>query len=309
MIYTVTLNPAIDRTIFCDEINLKDVTRVSKTTKEAAGKGINVSKVIRSMGYESICTGFVGGENGEYIKNALDNLAIDTELINVNGNTRENIKVISKFNNQTLELNESGAIISENELDTIFRYFDEVLSDGDILVLAGSAPGNIHKSIYCDFINRYKPLGVFILLDTSKDLFKEGIKSKPNMIKPNLYELETYFGKTIQSYQEAIPYAKLLVEEGIDEVVVTLGKDGTLFVSKNEICKVDIPVIDVLGTVGAGDSFVAGYAIAKEQNYDVTKKLKFASSVSMASCLQPGSKPGVLEDANKLFNKIKVNKL
>lgn len=309
MIYTLTLNPAIDRTVICNEINLKDVTRVTKTTREAAGKGINVSKVIKNMGEQSICTGFLAGDNGRFIDDELSRLDIDTKFIHVSGNTRENIKVVSTFNNQTLELNEMGPSIEELSLSHMLEYYDKVLKKDDILVLAGSAPLNVPIDIYASIIERYKEKGVLVILDTSKELFERGIEAKPSVIKPNLYELESYFKKTISNYTEAIPYAKLLVDKGIDEVIVTLGKDGSLYVSKDQILKVEIPVVEVKGTVGAGDSFVAGYAIAMAKKLGIEESLKYASSVSIASCLQPGSTPGKKEDAEYIKKEVKINKI
>lgn len=309
MIYTLTLNPAIDRTVYVDEVNFKDVTRVKKVTREAAGKGINVSKVIDSMNQKSKCVAFAGGRNGEFISDALCEKEIPYMIIQLEGNTRENIKVIPNDKGNVLELNESGCEIPADRLDKMYSYLDEYLIEDDILVLSGSVPSNLSDTIYYDIINRYRKKGVKTILDTSKDLFKEGLKGLPSVIKPNLYELEVYFGTEIKSVGEAIEYSKKLVESGVEEVLVTLGKDGSIYVSKDEVYKVSIPSVDVKGTVGAGDSYVAGYAIALQQKLPVVERLKYASAVSIASCLQPGSAPGKQNDVNDVLKNITVDKI
>ncbi len=309
MIYTLTLNPAIDRTVLCPEINKVDVTRVSKTTREAAGKGINVSKVIHSMGATSTCTGFIGGYNGDFIFKSLSEDNIATKFVIVEGNTRENIKVFATETKEVLELNESGAQISKENMNEMFEYFDRILTSEDIIVMAGSVPSNIGNDIYKQWIERYKEIGVKTVLDTSKDLFEEGIKAGPSVIKPNLYELEMYFDTKINNQEELIEYSKKLLSFGIENVLVTMGKDGSLFISKDELYKVSIPSVKVKGTVGAGDSFVAGYSIALERKLNTVDALKYASAVSIASCLQEGSAPGKLADVEILINQIEVERL
>lgn len=309
MIYTLTLNPAIDRTVIVPEVNYKDVTRVTRTVREAAGKGINVSKVINNMEETSICTGFVGGDNGDFINKSLQNDNIETFFVEVSENTRENIKVLSSNDGSVLELNEQGASISKKNLNNMFLYFDNTLKENDILVLAGSAPANVEHSIYQEIIKRYKKRNVITILDTSKNLFQLGIEAGPTIIKPNKYELEMYFDKEIHSFDELVESARLLLEKGVNEVYVTMGKDGSLYVSKEAVYKVTIPTITAKGTVGAGDSFVAGLAIAKSNGLDIEDTLKYASAVSIASCLQEGTSPGKKEDKDKYVKLINVERV
>lgn len=309
MIYTVTLNPAIDRTVTCSSINTVDVTRVTNTTREAAGKGINVSKVIRAMNETSTCTGFTAGSNGEFILKSLSEQNIPAFFVNIEGNTRENIKVFATETKETLELNENGPVVGLKDMEALYSYFDSVLVKDDILVLAGSAPSSLTSNIYAIWIERYKKFGVITVLDTSKDLFKKGIMAGPTIIKPNLYELEMLFDTTINNEIELIGYARKLLDYGIKHILVTMGKDGSLFVSKDDIYKVKIPTITVQGTVGAGDSFVAGYAIAYKRKYNTIQALKYASAVSIASCLQPGTASGTLADVDMYLDEIKVERI
>jgi len=301
MVITLTLNPAIDRTIKVDEINDKDVTRVQKTLRDAAGKGINVSKVVASLGGSTICTGFLAGENGKYINDTLTKLGISTDFVWVDGETRENIKIQETTKNNVIEINEKGPNIEQEDLESIKQKLDTLLKRGDILVISGSVPTGVPINFYHDIIMKYNDLGVITILDTSLELLKQNLSANPKIIKPNLYELSKLVQKELETEKDIIKEARQLCDQGINEVIVSLGKDGSLYVNKEQVYKVTVPIIKVESTVGAGDSFVAGLSFAIEQGYEITKKLKFASSVASASCMAEGTNPGNDEDIDLIF--------
>lgn len=309
MIYTVTLNPAIDRTVLVEEINEKDVTRVVKTVRDAAGKGINVSKVIASLGGESIATGFLAGSNGEFIQVEMISKHIKEAFVFVAGETRENIKLIETKTGKTLEINEAGPTIEPQYLDQFIKSLDRLLKKDDIVVLSGSIPGGIPTNIYQILIERYQELGITTILDSSKELLQLGIKGKPTIIKPNRYELELYSGKTLSTDQDIIEEALKICELGIKEVVITLGKEGAIFVSKEQSYKIESPQVTVQSSVGAGDSFVAGMAYALSQGYDIEKRLKYAASVAGACVMSEGTNPGKLSDVQRLFEFVKIEEI
>lgn len=284
MIYTLTLNPAIDRTVYVDEVNTEDVTRVNKTLRDAAGKGINTSKVLRQLGEDSVCFGYSAGRNGQFIHESLDYLGVKSDFVRVHGETRENIKIIPT-NGSVLEINENGpTILPENHNDLITK-LDNILTENDVLVLSGSAPKGLESYVYYDLIKRYRPRGVYTILDTSKDLFTNGIKAGPTIIKPNLYELETYVGRSLKTMDEVKEVCFELHHSGIPHVLVSMGKDGSLYVGEAGVFTVHIPELEAKSTVGAGDSFVAGFAKAFHEGRDIQTCLIEASAVGCASVL------------------------
>ncbi|MBU1020263.1 MAG: 1-phosphofructokinase [Firmicutes bacterium] len=309
MIYTVTLNPAIDRTVLVDEINEFDVTRVVKTVRDAAGKGINVSKVITSLGGSTIATGFLAGVNGEFIQVELMKKGIKEAFIFVGGETRENIKLIEKKSGKTLEINEAGPTIEPQYLERFIKTLDRSLKKDDILVLSGSVPGGIPVEVYQTLIERYHSLGITTILDTSKELLQKGILGKPTIIKPNRYELELYSGKKLATDQDIVTEALKICHQGIKEVIVTLGKDGAIYVSEERVFRVDSPRVVVQSSVGAGDSFVAGMAYALSEGYDTEKRLKYAASVAGACVMSEGTNPGKVTDVARLFDYVKIKEI
>jgi len=309
MIYTLTLNPAIDRTITADQINYKDVTRVTSTRRDPAGKGVNVSKVIKSLSMQSVCLGFVAGNNGVYIKDQLDLMEIKHDFITVFGETRENIKLIEKETNNVLEINETGPTITNREIQFLHDKLEILLKKDDVLVVSGSVPNGVSKELYSDIIKEYKRLGVKVILDASGELFKSTIGALPNIIKPNKYELETYLDKTLDNDTDIKEAALELVKSGIEQVIVSLGQDGAMYVDKDTQFKVVVPKLIVKSSVGAGDSFVAGLCVALSKFDSVQEQIVFAASVGSASCLAEGTNPGSIEDVEKIREQIKIERI
>lgn len=307
MIYTLTLNPAIDRTIYTDSLNLDDVTRVNVTLRDAAGKGINVSKVLHQLNQQSTCLGFVGGAQGDYIKNELNKRIIPHNFIEVDGETRENIKVIIDSPKQVLELNESGPMIKEENITSLFQNMDKTLQAGDYLIIAGSIPKGVPQDIYKKIIERYQFVNV--ILDVSGDVFTQSIEGIPFAIKPNKYELELYKNKKLNTIHDIIEVCNEFIQKGIKHVFVSLGKEGALYVNEKTSYKALVPQLDAKSTVGAGDSFVAGMVHSMSQNNDNLSVLIDGCSIGSASVLSKNTASINLQDVKKIKENIVTIKL
>nr|HPM00430.1 1-phosphofructokinase family hexose kinase [Bacillota bacterium] len=233
MIKTVTMNPAVDKTLEIDNFRIGAVNRISSIRLDAGGKGINVSKTIKALGGSSLATGILAGSNGEYIKSYLDYLGIDNDFLFIKGETRINIKIVDKLNGTNTDINEPGTYLSAEELNLMEKkVFSEINSDS-ILVLSGSVPANVPKSIYQEWTERGKKSGARVLLDSDGELLREGIKAEPYLVKPNINELERLLGRKLESRDEIVKAAKSLLETGAEIVVVSLGADGAVFVDRS----------------------------------------------------------------------------
>lgn len=305
MIYTLTLNPALDRSIYVDEVNTEDVTRVKKTLRDAAGKGINTSKVLKQLDTSSVCFGFSAGRNGGFIQESLDYLGIDSHFIRVHGETRENIKIIPK-RGPVLEINESGPTILPKDYQALIELMDTTLKQHDILILSGSAPNGLESMVYYDLITRYRQRGVVTVLDASKNLFTNGVKAGPTIIKPNLYELEMYVNKPLKTQKELIDVCLKLHHSGIDHVLVSMGKEGALYVGEAGIYSVVIPELEAKSTVGAGDSFVAGFVKSFHEKEPIKTCLVEASAVGCASVLSERTAFVALDELSEIKAYINV---
>lgn len=309
MIYTITLNPAIDRSIFVDEILEKDVTRISKSVIDAAGKGINVAKVTHAIGEDVICLGFVGGSNGKLLVSKLDQLGIAHNFITITGNTRENIKIYETSSEKVIELNEAGPWISKENVEALLVLLSRVVQAKDFVVLSGSIPQGIPQNFYQDILAICHEKGVKTLLDTSGESFRFALKSSPSVIKPNKVELENYVGMKLHSIPDYYRAGMRLLDQGVEEVIISLGKEGSIYISKDKAYKIEVPKVIVKSSVGAGDAFVGGYVCKTIQNAPIEDCLRFASSIATASVLNEGSGVGSMENVLDIEKTITITPL
>jgi 1-phosphofructokinase len=257
MIYTCTLNPAIDYFVQVDHFKAGELNHVKADRKMPGGKGINVSRVLKHLGQTSKCLGFIGGFTGEYIKDKLAEEGIDTDFVAVNGDTRINVKL--KSDTET-EINGVAPQITGAQLDALFAQL-ATLTDKDILVLSGSVPATLPVTIYKDMIAKAGVNGAKVIADTSGEAFTKVVTAdtKPFLVKPNHHELGDYFGVTVESVDDVKKYGRKLVDEGIAHVIVSMGGKGAVYIDKDDYLFAP-PAKGVLkNSVGAGDSLVGGF--------------------------------------------------
>ena len=192
MIVTVTMNPAIDKTVDITRLEKGDLNRIKRVEMDAGGKGVNVSKTIRALGGDSIATGFIGGNSGIIIKNVLSELGITTDFVMVEGETRTNLKVVEEKGDVT-ELNEPGPQVSAGQLEELICRLEGYAAKDTLFVLAGSIPAGVPKDVYRKITERVHEKGAKVLLDADGELFSESLKASPDMLKPNRLELERHF--------------------------------------------------------------------------------------------------------------------
>jgi len=307
MIITVTLNPALDKTIEIDEFKINSVNRIGSTRVDAGGKGINVSKVVKELKHKSMALGFLGGNSGNQIKNYLDGLNIDNSFLSVKGETRTNIKIFDKVNNTHTDINENGPSLGKEDITNIKEKIIEHCNEDSLVVLSGSVPSGVDISIYGEIIKSVKSKSGKVILDAEGELLMEGIKAGPYMVKPNVEELEKAFGVSINNESEVIEVAKKILEYGVKYVVISQGSEGSIFISSDKIAKVKGLKVEVKSTVGAGDSMVAAMAVAVQENYSFEEAMKLACATSTANVMTEGTQTGRLVDIEKLKNDITIN--
>lgn len=309
MIISVTMNPAIDKTAYVDSLHVGGLNRLNQVESSAGGKGINVSKTIQQLGGESIASGFLAGNNGQYIQQCLNDLQIKNDMVFVEGDTRINLKVIDEKGELT-ELNEVGPSINDKEMKALMNTITSLVSEKDIVVLSGSVPNGISKDIYASMTKELKQMGVQVVLDADGPLFEEGIKAIPSVIKPNKFELCQHFNvsETI-SEQEVIALAKQWITQGIQLVVISMGKDGALFMNDKDAYKVEGVSIKVQSSVGAGDAMVAAIAYAMDQKLSIEETITLAVATSAGACESKGTSPAPLARVQQLMKQVQIQKV
>ena len=287
MIYTVTFNPAIDYIAEVNNINEEKINRALSEKILAGGKGINVSIVLKNLGIESTALGFAAGFTGNEIKTQVENHGISTDFVYLEGKfSRINVKLISKVagvvSGETA-INGEGPKISDIEIEKLMKKIDK-LKKGDFLVLAGSVSRKMKDDIYEKICTRIKDKEIKIVADATGKLLVNLLKHKPFLIKPNKEELEEIFEDKISTNEEVIMYAQKLQEMGAENVLISLGGDGAVLLTKDqEVLYAKAPKGKVVNSVGAGDSMVAGFLAGFLTYDDYEKAFKMGIAAGSAS--------------------------
>lgn len=258
MIYTVTLNPALDYIMHVEHFEKNRINKTSSELLLPGGKGINVSIVLHNLGMSSTALGFIAGFTGQEIRRKLQVLGVTDDFIELpDGHSRINMKICS---HEETELNGMGPVIDEASLLKLYTQLDRLVT-GDVLVLAGSIPGSLPDSIYQDIMKRIEAKGVMTIVDARKDLLENVLELRPFLIKPNNFELAELFGlEELWDKQEVLRYAKELQERGARNVLVSMAGAGAVLAAEDgSTYESPAPDGTVINSVGAGDSMVAGF--------------------------------------------------
>ncbi|GAM15877.1 1-phosphofructokinase [Mesobacillus selenatarsenatis] len=302
MIYTLTLNPSVDYIVEADEIQLGSLNRSSNETKLPGGKGINVSRVLRSLGVESKATGFIGGFTGKYVEEFLNREGVQTRFVNVEGDTRINVKL--KAATET-EINARGPEISTLSIESLKEQIKQI-GNGDFLILAGSIPSSMPESIYEEIVQICKKTGAEVIVDAEGDLLKSILDYRPFLIKPNHHELGQLFNKQITNADEAIFYGKKLVESGAKNVIVSLAEKGAVYINEDDAYRAAVPQGEVKSSVGAGDSMVAGFVAQYLKTGDRKEAFRYSVASGSATAFSIGlCTPDKVE---QLLQEVKIQK-
>lgn len=309
MITTITLNTSIDKAYYMDSsIENGTVMRVASCKNSAGGKGLNVARIVKLCKGSVQASGFVGGYNGAYLEALLDADGIPHDFEHVDGETRCCINILEpKFG--STEYLEPGCEVSQAEENRFMQRLPDIIKDSAVVTISGSIPQGVDSGIYERIVERIKIMGKKVILDTSGDALKKGIRACPDMIKPNKDEMMMLLGREIHSIKDVIRCAQELHDLGIPYVVVSLGKDGALLVCSEGIFMGITPDVKVVNTVGCGDSMVGAFAVAMEKSYAPGDALKYAVAVSTANALSPNTGDFDPEICEELLTEVTVERI
>ena len=304
MKYSVTLNPSIDFIVRVYDFLIGETNRAYEDNFFAGGKGIMVSKLLKNVGTECINLGFLGGFTGTFIEQNLKKLNILSDFVTVNENTRVNVKL--KTETET-EINCQGPKISETEKEEFLDKIRKTKSD-DFVILSGSVPSNLGNDFYITIIEILNKNGVKFTLDSSGETFSKSLKYKPFLIKPNKDELKEYAKREFKNNQEIVDYVRENLVDKAEHVIISLGGEGALYIDKNfSLFAQPLRVKEnVVNTVGAGDSVVAGFVNYMLKHNDTEKAFRFAVACGTATSFSEDI--GELNFIEKIYNKLVIER-
>ena len=304
MIYSVTLNPSIDFIVRVKDFQLGETNRAYEDNFFAGGKGIMVSKLLKNVKTDCVNLGFLGGFTGTFIEQNLKKLNILSDFVTVNENTRVNVKL--KTETET-EINCQGPKISDNEKEEFLDKIRKIKSD-DFVILSGSVPSNLGNDFYITIIEILNKNGVKFTLDSSGETFSKSLKYKPFLIKPNKDELKEYARREFKNNQEIVNYVRENLVDKAEHVIISLGGEGALYIDKKfSLFAYPLSVKEnVVNTVGAGDSVVAGFVNYMLKHNDVERAFRFAVACGTATSFSEDI--GELNFIEEIYNKLVIER-
>jgi 1-phosphofructokinase len=306
MIVTVTLNPAIDKSVTVPRFEVGNTNRGEVKRTDAGGKGINVAKALKQFGAEVCALGFVAGSNGHFIQEALAANAIPADFTQVPGETRVNLKIHDPVYGTETEFNEPGFQVLPEHLEALKQKIREYSPRCDVMVFSGSLPPGAPPETFAELITMARALGAKCMLDTAGSALRLGLEAKPLLLKPNRAEVEELLQMPLRTHCELAEAARKLLELGAEEAVISMGADGAVAASQQDLLWARPPAVAPRSSVGAGDAMVAALAYGEVEHLSFRDSFRLAMAASAAAVTMEGSKVAELALVQSLLPQVRV---
>lgn len=307
-ILTLTLNPALDLTVSLDSLNAGHVNLARSGHLGAAGKGINVARVLADLGHTPRASGFLGLNNDSSFRALFSQHGIEDDFVRLAGDTRVNVK-ISEADGRVTDINLPGLKVTDVDWNRLLARLESLANNFDYLVVAGSLPPGVRPQQLEGMIEMWRERGKTVLLDASGEALRAGIKGFPALIKPNIEELSGLVGRPIADEDDLAACARALQAQGIEHVVVSAGADGVHWFGPQGYWRARVPRVKVVSTVGAGDSLVAGLCAGMVEGMDEEETLRRAVALSLMAVTQIGVGIRNQKEVSDYQNAIQIDKI
>jgi len=288
MIFTLTPNPSIDRSLTIPQIRFNSVLRSQKTRLDWGGKGFNVSRSLQQFGVDTTAIAWVGGGSGKMLADGIQSLGIQTDFVWVDNDTRTNTRIDEVEGDWYIKVNEPGPPITKDDIDQLFQKVEGYAKKDDIWVLSGSLPPDVPSEFYADLIRLFKSRGAKVYLDTSDSALRYACQAGPFLVKPNASEAGTIVGFEIEDQEDAKRAALPFLRMGIDYLALTMGPMGLLFATQRDMIHAKPPKINVKNESGAGDSLLAALIYGQTKGWEPVEIARWAVATGAAAAETEG---------------------
>lgn len=309
MIVTVTLNPAIDQTLVLDRFVAGDTLRVKSSRLDPGGKGINVSRVVRELGGESIAMGFAPGGLGRYIEQTLKDDGVECSFVHTKGETRTNITIVDEARHMHTILSDPGPQTDGRFVEQLLTKLRKRLRANDWLVLAGSIPPPLSPEIYTEIVSMARENWVHTVVDADGPALAAGVAGRPEMVKGNRRELERLLGRRLGDEKSTLEAARVLREKAIRMAVVTRGREGAVAICDDGSWRSLAPRVRAVSAVGSGDAFLAGIVLSLSRGDSMEEALRLGVAAGTACVLTPGTELCHRREVDILLNRVRVQRI
>jgi 1-phosphofructokinase len=308
-IATVTLNPAVDRTLSIPGFTVGKTNRASVEQTDPGGKGVNVAKALRQFGCPVVALGFLAGNNGRWIRDALSERGILADFVEVPGETRVNLKIKDPRNGSETEINEPGFPVAVAHLSELERKIEAISQPPIVIVFSGSLPPGVPGDVYARLIRIAKQRGVRTILDTAGEAFSSGILAAPDLVKPNAAETEELLGLPLSGERALAKAVLRLIDLGPRAAVISCGADGAVAAADGLCFRARPPMIRASSTIGSGDAMVAALAWSMVRDIPFEEALCLAIAAGTATAAKSGSGIGELAVIRELESQVRISRI
>ncbi len=306
MIYTLTLNPAVDRELTIPAIEFNTVLRATDWRVDVGGKGFNVSRMLMSLGMPSTALAFAGGRSGEMLCDGLETLGVSTDFVWIEGDTRTNISIITADHDRYIKVNEPGPTVSAKDQTALLDKIDGLARPNDWWVLSGSLPPGIAATFYAEAITIIQKKDARVILDSSGAALHHGCMANPFLAKPNDVEAQALTGLPVENLEQIAEVITAVHHLGPAHVVISLGKEGAVFGDGQDAWLATAPPISEANPIGAGDSMVGGLVWGLSQGQGLDEAMRWALACGSATASQPGTAVGSRELVEALATQVRI---
>ena len=307
MITTVCMNPCFDKTAETDKVNVGDVTRLRNVRVDVGGKGVNVAIVLRRLNEAARCVGCLGEENADRFLRMIAREDVAFDYITVPGEVRTNLKMMDHNKQTVIEINEPGVSMNEEQIQQFLELLKEKSQDSQYVVLSGRLPDGCPPNTYQRCMQALE--GKKVVLDTAGEALLHGIKERPYLIKPNLPEMQAIMRKELRTLREIRDAAMFMIDYGAQNVVVSMGKTGAVFVNEKKTLFAPALRVEARSTVGAGDAMIGGILTGLMRGANLTEAFKFGVAAGAASVMTDGTQLVRKADFDVLLPKVTVQEV
>ncbi len=305
-VFTVTLNPGLDRKLVIPQLQENVVLRAVESRLDWGGKGFNVSRALQALGVPSTALGFVGGATGQLLERGLADLGIATDFVHIQGETRTNTVIAEAHSGRYIKVNEAGPTVTSAELARLRARLTGLATPGSYWVLAGSLPPGVPSTCYGELIAVLRERGARPVLDTSGEALRLGCAAGPFLVKPNQEEAAELLGRPLLTQADQLETVAYFLEQRVELVALSLGAEGLVLGSRNEVVQAVPPAVSVQTVVGVGDALLAGILWALVRGAPLRDVARWGVAAGTAAAREPGVGVGSRASVETIYRQVRV---
>ena len=310
MITILCANAGIDKTYEVPNFAAGGYYHPSSTSTAAGGKGINVARVIAALGHPGVIVGFAGGNNGRFINSNLVDAGLNTDMVTIAEESRVTINIIDEAQRTQTRVDEVGPLVTPTEVRRLTGKWSTQLSRSSLGIISGSAPRGVNRELYAEMIEIGRSMKKPVILDARDALLAHAVEARPTVITPNISELQRIVRRELSVPDGVVAAATGLIEQGVKVVLVTLGARGAIgMAGSRDIWWARPPKIDRISSVGSGDAFAAGFAIASIERRPFPERLRLAVAAGAANAETVGAGLITAERVRELEPEVQLERI